>query len=148
MEEADLPTILDFPAARMLCYSRESLISEKYDVMVKRGELNSRMKDFYDIWMLSRHFSFVGTTLAEAIRLTFEKRGTTVPPEIEILRESFLESKQIQWMAFRKKLKQEYLPEEFKEIAIAIYEFLTPIVTSISSNQTSPKNWTAPGPWI
>jgi len=148
VEEADLPTILDFPAARMLCYSRESLISEKYDVMVKRGELNSRMKDFYDIWMLSRHFSFVGTTLAEAIRLTFEKRGTTVPPEIEILRESFLESKQIQWMAFRKKLKQEYLPEEFKEIAIAIYEFLTPIVTSISNNQTSPKNWTAPGPWI
>ena len=148
VEEADLPTILDFPAARMLCYSRESLISEKYEVMVKRGELNSRMKDFYDIWMLSRQFSFVGTTLAEAIRLTFEKRGTTVPPEIEILRESFLESKQIQWMAFRKKLKQEYLPEEFKEIAIAIYEFLTPMVTSISSNQTSPKNWTAPGPWI
>ena len=148
VEKADLPTILDFPAARMLCYSRESLISEKCEVMVKRGELNSRMKDFYDIWMLSRQFNFVGTTLAEAIRLTFKKRGTTVPPEFEILRESFLESKQIQWMAFRKKLKQEYLPEEFKEITIAIYKFLTPIVAAISSNQTSPKNWTAPGPWI
>ena len=146
--EADLPTLLDFPVARMLCYSRESLLAEKFEVMVKRGGLNSRMKDFYDIWMLSRQFDFVGTTLAEAIRLIFERRGTTIPIEIEILDESFIELKQIQWAAFRKKLKQEHVPKEFGKIAIVIYRFLAPIISSISSKQASPKNWSAHGPWI
>jgi predicted nucleotidyltransferase component of viral defense system len=146
--EADLPTLLDFPVPRMLCYSRESLLAEKFEVMVKRGGLNSRMKDFYDIWMLSRQFDFVGTTLAEAIRLTFEQRGTTIPMEIEIADESFIKLKQIQWSAFRKKLKLEYVPKAFGEIAIVIYRFLNPIISSISSQQASPKNWNAPGPWI
>jgi len=146
--EADLPTLLDFPVARMLCYSRESLLAEKFEVMVKRGELNSRMKDFYDIWMLSRQFDFVGTTLAEAIRLTFEQRGTKIPMEIEISDESFIKLKQIQWAAFRKKLNQEHVPKEFGEIAIVIYRFLSHIIFSISSKQASPKNWSAPGPWI
>lgn len=53
-EEADLPVLLDFPAPRLRCYSRESAIAEKFETMVKLGELNSRMKDFYDIWLLSR----------------------------------------------------------------------------------------------
>jgi predicted nucleotidyltransferase component of viral defense system len=77
-EESDLPTLLDNPAPRLLCYSRESVIAEKFEAMVKLGELNSRMKDFYDIWLLSRQFNFAGNSLAEAIRLTFERRGTVV----------------------------------------------------------------------
>ncbi|MDX1589419.1 MAG: nucleotidyl transferase AbiEii/AbiGii toxin family protein [Oleiphilaceae bacterium] len=50
----DFPTLLDFPAARIQCYSPESTIAEKFQAMVHLGELNSRMKDFYDIWLLSR----------------------------------------------------------------------------------------------
>jgi len=75
-EESDLPTLLDFPPPRLLCYSRESSISEKFEAMVKLGVLNSRMKDFYDIWLLSRQFDFDGAKLTEAIRLTFEQRYT------------------------------------------------------------------------
>ena len=52
--ESDFPTLLDFPPPRLLCYSRESAIAEKFEAMLKLGELNSRMKDFYDIWLLSR----------------------------------------------------------------------------------------------
>ena len=52
-EESDLPAMLDFPPPRLLCYSRESAIAEKFEAMVKLGVLNSRMKDFYDIWLLS-----------------------------------------------------------------------------------------------
>lgn len=44
--------MLDFPAPRLLCYSRENAIAEKFEAMVKLGSLNSRMKDFYDIWLL------------------------------------------------------------------------------------------------
>lgn len=52
--EAEMPVLLDFPAPKLLCYSRESAVAEKLEAMVKLGELNSRMKDFYDIWLLCR----------------------------------------------------------------------------------------------
>jgi len=54
------------------------MIAEKFEVMAKLGILNSRMKDFYDIWMLSRQYDFEGTSLAEAIRQTFAQWGTTL----------------------------------------------------------------------
>lgn len=69
----------------MLCYSRESAIAEKFEAMVKLGELNTRMKDFYDIWLLSRQFDFEGATLAESVRLTFARRGTAMPEDIVAL---------------------------------------------------------------
>ncbi len=57
-EKAELSCMLDSPAPSLLCYSRESAIAEKIEAMIKLGTLNSRMKDFYDIWLLSRHFQF------------------------------------------------------------------------------------------
>ncbi len=60
------PALLDFPAPELNGYTMESTIAEKFQAMVKLGVLNSRMKDFYDIWMLSRAFDFTGETLAEA----------------------------------------------------------------------------------
>jgi predicted nucleotidyltransferase component of viral defense system len=68
------PTILDFPPPRLKVYSRESTISEKLEAMVRLGLLNSRMKDFFDIWLLSARFSFDGATLSYAIQRTFEAR--------------------------------------------------------------------------
>jgi hypothetical protein len=146
-EESDLPTMLNFPAPRMLCYSRESFISEKLEAMVKLGMLNSRMKDFYDIWLLSRQFTFDGAKLAEAIRRTFERRGTALPAEIEAFAEPFIVAKQTQWAAFRKRLKQDRVPASFREIVTSVNRFLSPIVAALSSGKSSPTNWTAPGPW-
>jgi hypothetical protein len=71
-----LPTILGFPAPEVQGYSRESAIAEKYQVMVYLGQIDSRMKDFYDIWSLATHFRFDGATLTRAITETFESRGT------------------------------------------------------------------------
>ena len=101
-EAANLPTILDFPAPRLLCYSRESAIAEKFEAMVKLGTMNSRMKDFYDIWALSRQFEFNGPELAEAIRLTFERRGTALPSAVDAFTGPFVSDKQVQWSAFRR----------------------------------------------
>jgi len=146
-EESDLPTMLNSPAPRLLCYSRESSIAEKLEAMVKLGMLNSRMKDFYDIWLLSRQFDFDGTKLAEAIRLTFEQRGTTLPAEIEAFTEPFIEAKQTQWAAFWKRLQQNHVPASFREITVSVNRFLSPIVAAFSSGKPSPTNWTAPGAW-
>ena len=146
-EESELPTMLDSPAPRLLCYSRESSIAEKLEAMVKLGVLNSRMKDFYDIWLLSRQFDFDGARLAEAIRLTFNRRGTALPTEIEAFTEPFIDAKQIQWAAFRRRLQQDHVPDSFREVTTVVDGFLAPIVAALSSGRPSPTNWTAPGPW-
>lgn len=141
------PTMLNFTAPRLLCYSRESSIAEKFEAMVKLGMLNSRMKDFYDIWLLSRQFSFDGPRLTDAIRLTFERRGTRLPVEIDAFTELFIEAKQTQWAAFRKRLGQEHVPVSFKEIVASVDSFLSPIAVVCSSGKQISTNWTAPGPW-
>ena len=72
------PALLDFSAPELNGYTMESTIAEKFQAMVKLDVLNSRMKDFYDIWMLSRTFDFKGETLAEAVEKTFENRNTPI----------------------------------------------------------------------
>ena len=146
-EKSEFPTMLDSPAPRLLCYSRESSIAEKFEVMIKLGVLNSRMKDFYDIWLLSRQFDFDGARLAEAIRLTLERRGTALPTEIEAFTEPFIDAKQIQWTTFWKRLQQDHVPVSFKEVTTAVDGFLAPVVAAISSGKPSPTNWIASGPW-
>ncbi len=146
-EETELPTILDYAAPRLLCYSRESTIAEKLEAMVKLGLLNSRMKDFYDIWLLSNHFDFRGTDLAEAIRLTFQRRGTALPAEVEAFTEPFISAKQTQWAAFRKRVGQEGVPASFQEIVAQVRAFLSPVVAALSCRKPKPTKWVAPGPW-
>jgi len=68
------PTILDFPAPKLKGYSMESTIAEKFQAMVKLGILNSRMKDFYDVWLLSKQFDYKGRMLSTAIQKTFENQ--------------------------------------------------------------------------
>jgi len=146
-EMSELPSLLDSPAPRLLCYSRESAIAEKFEAMVSLGALNSRMKDFYDIWLLSRQFDFVGNDLAEAITLTFRQRETILPADIEAFSKDFAEAKQNQWAAFRKRLQQEHIPASFHELTTALESFLAPIATSISKGVPAPRTWTASGPW-
>lgn len=145
--EAELPTILHSPAPRLLCYSLESAIAEKFEAMVTLGALNSRMKDFYDIWLLSRQFDFDGAELTEAVRLTFERRGTALPEEIEAFTGPFISAKQTQWTAFRKRLGQDHVPAAFGEIVAQADRFLSPIVETLSSGTPRPTKWAASGPW-
>jgi len=77
--ENNYPTLLGSTAPRLLTYPRETVVAEKLEAMVKLGIANSRMKDFYDMEVLSRTFSFDGKSLREAIHNTFERRGTELP---------------------------------------------------------------------
>lgn len=129
--ELRLPTVLDMPAPVLLGYSKESAIAEKFQAMVKLGIINSRMKDFYDIWLLSRQYDFDKITLAEAIRLTFENRETALPDEIVAFSDNFIQEKQIQWTAFRKRLDHEHIPEDFREIVNIIKDFILPVLELI-----------------
>ena len=97
------PCILDLPAPRLRAYARETVIAEKFQAMVALGRANSRMKDFYDIWLLSQSFPFDDDRLARAIAATFERRETEVPVNLpDALTPAFAEDeqKQRQWNAF------------------------------------------------
>jgi predicted nucleotidyltransferase component of viral defense system len=146
-QEAILPTILDFPPPHLFGYSLESAIAEKFEAMVKLGELNSRMKDFYDIWLLSRQFDFMGERLKDAMSETLKNRGTNLPSEIVAFSNSFLSMKSGQWQAFHRRLGQENIPADFAKIMGHVKIFLDPIVESIRSGKATPSNWEAPGPW-
>ncbi len=140
-EKALMPTILDLPAPELLTYSRETLIAEKFEAMIKHGSLNSRMKDFYDIWMLSRRFNFNGEQLGSAIRLTFTQRSTALSIEVEAFKDQFINTKQVQWTAFLKRLKQAHVPNQFKEIVTGVEDFLSPLVYALSKKSPMPNNW-------
>jgi len=142
--ETEFPTILDSPVPKLLCYSRESAIAEKFEAMLKLGQLNSRMKDFYDIWLLSRQFDFDGKELAEAMRLTLEHRGTDIPENITAFTKEFIENKQVQWKAFHKRLAQEHVPHDFGVIVADIQVFLEPVM----NGGKVPSKWSAPSTWI
>jgi len=105
------------------------------------------MKDFFDIWFLSRQFDFDGDDLAEAIRLTLDKRGTPLPAKILAFTVVFAEDKQIQWAAFHRRLAQTFVPADFKEIILAVEVFLWPITEALSTGKGVPQKWTATGPW-
>ncbi len=75
-----LPALLsDLPAPQLYAYNRETVIAEKFEAMVLLGIGNTRMKDFYDLWYLSQHFTFEGNLFCSAIAATFERRRTPLP---------------------------------------------------------------------
>ncbi|MFN2411203.1 MAG: nucleotidyl transferase AbiEii/AbiGii toxin family protein [Halomonas sp.] len=113
--------------------------------MVKLGELNSRMKDFYDIWLLSRQHAFTLSNLAGAIARTFANRHTELP-ETSPFSSDFVDSKQLQWQAFRKRLGQPHVPEAFSEVVAGMLEFLAPVIEKTSADPVQ-IIWHPPGPW-
>lgn len=106
-EEIDFPVLLQSPVPRLRAYSRETVIAEKFQAMVHLGRANSRMKDFYDVWVLSKAYSFDPDRLAKAIAATFERRRTVIPDEVpDALTSEFARdaSKRRQWDAFVREL--------------------------------------------
>jgi len=143
------PVLLNFPAPELNGYTMESTIAEKFRAMVKFGVLNSRMKDFYDIWMLSRTFDFEGELLAEAVEKTFENRNTPITIAPTVFGPSFVEDegKKAQWQGFIRKAKLADAPEAFEDVVTALKVFLGPLVASLAESRTFCSIWDAPGPW-
>lgn len=103
LELIDYPVLLDFPAPALRAYARETVIAEKFQAMVALGRANTRMKDFYDIWILSKSHVFDPDRLARAIAATFARRETAIPTDLpDALSQAFAgdDAKQRQWQAF------------------------------------------------
>lgn len=141
----EFPTLLEEKPPRIKVYSIESIISEKFEAMVKLAMVNSRMKDFYDIYTLSVSYNFQGDRLKKAIESTFYRRKTSIPDNPLIFRLKFHrdEEKQRQWSAFLRKLRLQDVNQDFNEIIERITSFLKPIVVSIKDKNKENKIWDA-----
>lgn len=125
--EINLPVLLDLPAPRLRAYRPETVIAEKFQAMVFLGRANSRMKDFYDIWVLSRSHEFADDALARAIRATFDRRTTEVPLDVpDCLTPAFAgdPAKQQQWSAFVADVAMQ--PGSLADVVIDLQKFLMP----------------------
>jgi predicted nucleotidyltransferase component of viral defense system len=103
LDDIELPVLLDMPAPRLRAYTPETVVAEKFQAMVALGLANSRMKDFDDLWILSRTQTFSEDRLARAIAATFRRRDTPIPASApEALTPAFSEdpTKRQQWAAF------------------------------------------------
>jgi hypothetical protein len=145
----EYPTMLDLPAPRIRAYTQESVIAEKFHTMVRRGLLNSRMRDFFDVWALSRQFDFDGPVLAAAIRETFSRRGQGFAPHPVALTKEFAEdrSKVAQWRGLLRKSRLQGAPGELADVVDAIAVFLGPVAEALYEDREFRGRWDAPGPW-
>jgi hypothetical protein len=144
------PTILDMPAPRLRTYSRESVVAEKYEAMVRLGIPNSRMKDFYDVWILQREFDFKGDTICKAIQTTFERRKTTLPESTPLALSSEFaldKAKQTQWKAFTSRARLRIPAGDLDRVIGQIHSFLLPPTEALIQGKQFTLLWPAGGPW-
>ncbi|MCK4667020.1 nucleotidyl transferase AbiEii/AbiGii toxin family protein [Candidatus Dependentiae bacterium] len=144
------PVILDFPEPNLKGYPVESMVTEKFEAMVKLGLLNSRMKDFYDIWILIHQFDFNGRQLVEALKKTFKCRNTAFPKTTPILAEEIYDEKsdrQTLWKAFLSKNDITHAPEKLCNIALEIEKFFIKPLNAIDKKLIFNEIWKALGPW-
>jgi predicted nucleotidyltransferase component of viral defense system len=148
-EQIVFPTLLDMAAPNIRCYSMETIIAEKFEAALDLADLNSRMKDFHDIWVLSQKHSFGGRTLQDAITATCKRRKTALTSDAEVFSKKFIDraDKGTQWSAFLGKGPMEGIPGQFSIIMEGIRGFLLPIALAIENEASFKSEWPPGGPW-
>lgn len=136
--EIDLPVLLEQPAPHLRAYPYETVIAEKFQAMVALGRANTRLKDFYDIWVLARPHTFDEDRLARAIAATFARRKTEIPVDVpDALTAAFAAdpAKQRQWAVFVRDVAID--PGSLAEVVEQLAAFLMPHTTKARSRQIS-----------
>lgn len=131
VEDIDLPVLLDMPSPHLRAYPPETVIAEKFHAMVVLGRANSRMKDYYDVWMLTGAFEIEPERLRRAIVATFARRKTVIPSIVpDGLSNAFSADlgKQLQWDAFARNLSgpTPSLSLVVDELRLRLTDFVTP----------------------
>jgi hypothetical protein len=145
----EYPVVLAGDTIKLLAYPVESSIAEKLQAMVALGDANSRMKDFYDVWICSRHLDFNVSTLLQAIEATFKNRETAVPDgEFEALTTGFIAGHRVQWNAFVKKIGESELTDRFDKVVGDLKNFALPLLHSLARNEKLTQQWKAGKGWV
>ena len=136
-ESVEYPVMLqEFPAPRLRVYPRYTVVAEKLDAIITLGVANSRMKDYFDLWVLAQYSDFDGAVLRQAIGATLSRRGTDIPKGVPFgLTDAFATDpqKQMQWQGFLKKNRLEAL--SLNQVVADLRKFLMPPLQELASGQ-------------
>ena len=139
------PVLLDNPAPKLRAYPVETVIAEKFHAMVHRGIANSRLKDFYDLWFIIQTFELRRSTVVEAMRRTFERRGTAPPVAQPVgLSDDYVTAWSVRWRTF---LSREHMAAAPADLAVVVSDlriFFIPLLTAASPDD---QKWLPKGPW-
>ena len=142
--EIDYPVLLDAPVPHLRAYPVETVVAEKFEALVTLGVANSRLKDFYDLWVISRTFQLRRSALVEAIQRTFERRGTILPSVVPVgLTDGFADERAAQWRAFLGRDRMAVVPDDFTVAVADLRIFLMPLVDGSEEEQI----WPSSAPW-
>lgn len=144
------PTLLDFPEPKLRAYPPETVVAEKLEALVSLGMRNSRMKDFFDLWVVAKTFAFDGLVLADAISATFARRQTAIPAETPVaFTQDFANdtSKQSQWSAFLKRTSLAMAPEPLPDLLAFVAGFAMPLLEAARDGKPFAEKWPAGGSW-
>jgi hypothetical protein len=149
-EKVTFPTLLNAPAPKLLAYPRYTMVAEKLEAMVRLGIANSRMKDFYDVRLLSKLFAFDGRTLCEAVGNTFKRRSTPIPDGLPLVfTDDFRKDvqKRAQWRAFVRKAKPDTAADNLDVVIDDLEAFLMPVVEAVRQSRLLELLWAQGGHW-
>lgn len=141
----EYPTLLDLPTPQLRAYSKETVIAEKFHAMVHRGIANTRMKDFYDLWVLATTYQLEANVLKNAIKATFKRRETQLPiaPPLALTAEYAEDpTKLAQWSAFVRKGKLLTLDSiTLKQVVPILEKFIMPVITASTESENVDRIW-------
>lgn len=143
------PTFLGHPKPKLRAYRVETIVAEKVEAMVQLGLVNTRMKDFYDLFTISNRFDLQASILDAAIRATFSDRQTGLDDSPAGLSQSFVEANQDQWRAFLRRIGDPRSGKlDFDEVAERIRAFILPILKSAKGGSARvPGFWDPSSGW-
>ncbi|MGY8738942.1 MAG: nucleotidyl transferase AbiEii/AbiGii toxin family protein [bacterium] len=151
-EEIEFPTLLEFPAPTLRSYPIYAVISEKLQALTVLGMANSRMKDYYDLWVFAERAEIHSSILGASIRATFARRRTELPHWLPIgLTAEFSKDAQKirQWRAFAVKIETDPAPPTLHEVVTVLCEFLGPVLSAANVNKKGEARlWRGGGPWV
>lgn len=148
--ERRFPTLLGHEAPLIRVYPPETSVAEKVEAMCKLGIINSRMKDYHDVIIISRRFEVDGGTLAGALRATFERRGTPLPDDTPTgLSDAFGDDdeKRRQWSTYLKRMKIDDVPAALPEAIAIIRRFVLPALEAAGNPGRTPGTWDPASGW-
>jgi hypothetical protein len=148
--EIEFPVLLPFPAPVLRSYPRPTVVAEKFQAMVALGMANSRLKDFFDLWILARDFPFDGPQLCRAIQATFRRRKTTLPNEPPLALTAAFGSdgaKVKQWEAFIRKGRLDAGGLTLEGVCSFLHSFLMPPCQAMAGDMPFASHWAPGGPW-
>lgn len=148
-DEVHYPVILgEMPGPHLHVYPRYTVVAEKLEALTSLGMLNSRMKDYFDLWILAKHSDFDGQILSRAVAATFDRRRTAVPTGVPIgLSDEFINDAQKgkQWQGFLRKNALD--PMSLATVVVDLRDFLMPVLAAIAAGGSHDYPWRAVAGW-